>query len=602
MNLLHNPGVNQGVSRRSHAGRAAVPSSRKKLAVLLCGLLVALAAGGAFLAWARSPGTRLDSISRMLHGQSPFNPDAVKSSEYSGVPTVGTFITEQRTGWNGRSCNGTVIPSPGHNLIATAAHCIASYDGVHGLRFAPQWHDGKAPFGTFPFLPGRTYTDPRYLQGRSGYRKEPWDLDVAFVTVGPNEKGQQVQDAVGGYNKISFDAPPTNDTTVIGYPARLKYPIHCRAKSSPFKTEYQQIACAGFTGGTSGAPWFTDWDARSSTGTLIGVLGGYMRGGNSSDLEYGTRFGPDIAALYHEAAAGLPQSSAGGMGGPARWRGAAGIASGDLSAGGHAKVDDLVARFKDGSVRVFRGNSGGGFHPGVLVQGPNAVWRNVTAFTVGDFGGGGHHSDVLAVQKDGSVLLYRDAHARPGGLGRPELLQGPDPAWAGVRAVAAGPFAGGRYANQLLAVGADGTVTLHGGVGTRQGALASGTVLGGPSKEWRTVRSLAAASLPYNGGTKKHADGTLLALFGNGAVKAYAGLSAKHGSPAKGALLARPNPERSHLVGIAAGRWIGLKPAGHIPDDLVALWRNGAVVMHQNMNLRGFVREFQLVAPAKPAF
>ena len=36
----------------------------------------------------------------------------------------------------------------------------------------------------------------------------------------------------------------------------------------------------GDTGGTSGSPWVRNFNARTGTGTIVGVIGGYQQGGD----------------------------------------------------------------------------------------------------------------------------------------------------------------------------------------------------------------------------------------------------------------------------------------------------------------------------------
>ncbi|MGW2607604.1 hypothetical protein ACWC4A_24720, partial [Streptomyces mirabilis] len=56
-----------------------------------------------------------------------------------------------------------------------------------------------------------------------------------------------------------------------------------------------------FEGGTSGSPWLTDYDPKSHTGTVIGVLGGHEGGGDENDVSYAAYFDNDIAKLYQHA-------------------------------------------------------------------------------------------------------------------------------------------------------------------------------------------------------------------------------------------------------------------------------------------------------------
>jgi hypothetical protein len=47
----------------------------------------------------------------------------------------------------------------------------------------------------------------------------------------------------------------------------------------------------------------TKFSARSHTGTIVGVIGGYQQGGDTPSVSYGVRFGPAILRLYRQAVA-----------------------------------------------------------------------------------------------------------------------------------------------------------------------------------------------------------------------------------------------------------------------------------------------------------
>ena len=64
-----------------------------------------------------------------------------------------------------------------------------------------------------------------------------------------------------------------------------------------------RFPCQGFAGGTSGSPWIVRPSSRSLTGTIIGVIGGYQQGGDTSDISYSPYFGGDIQRLYQRAVA-----------------------------------------------------------------------------------------------------------------------------------------------------------------------------------------------------------------------------------------------------------------------------------------------------------
>ncbi|MGO9218671.1 MAG: hypothetical protein ACLP5E_13050 [Streptosporangiaceae bacterium] len=63
-----------------------------------------------------------------------------------------------------------------------------------------------------------------------------------------------------------------------------------------------RFACGGYTDGTSGSPWVTDFDRRTRAGTIVGVIGGYQRGGDNPAISYSSYFGPAVQHLYQQAA------------------------------------------------------------------------------------------------------------------------------------------------------------------------------------------------------------------------------------------------------------------------------------------------------------
>jgi hypothetical protein len=59
--------------------------------------------------------------------------------------------------------------------------------------------------------------------------------------------------------------------------------------------------CAGFTDGTSGGPFLARPRGRSGFTAVIGVIGGYQRGGRLAGVSYSARFLRNVAALYRRA-------------------------------------------------------------------------------------------------------------------------------------------------------------------------------------------------------------------------------------------------------------------------------------------------------------
>ncbi len=184
-------------------------------------------------------------------------------------------------------CSAGVVDSPEGNLLVTAAHCMGA--GVGGLYFAPGYHDGKAPYGVWKL--DHVTMDPRWTRGQ-----DP-DLDVAFATVTPPH-GRSLQSTVGSY-RLGTGLDATGPVRLTGYPAALDAPLTCVNRISAVSDSQLRISCAGYSGGTSGSPWVT------ADHVVMGVIGGYQRGGNTANVSYSPWFGDDIAELYEQAIAGV---------------------------------------------------------------------------------------------------------------------------------------------------------------------------------------------------------------------------------------------------------------------------------------------------------
>jgi V8-like Glu-specific endopeptidase len=197
-------------------------------------------------------------------------------------------------------CTASVVASPGRDLLVTAAHCLSSGNGA-GYRadivFIPDYRDGQAPLGVWTAK--RLLVAPGWLQSA-----DP-DLDVGFVVLEPHD-GKNIQDMVGA-NKLAVDSGYSYPVRVTGYPDSVDAPVTCRNLTSEFSLSELQFDCGGFTGGTSGSPWVTRFDAHNRTGTIVGVIGGYQEGGDTAAISYSSYLGTAIRRLYAEAqAAGSP--------------------------------------------------------------------------------------------------------------------------------------------------------------------------------------------------------------------------------------------------------------------------------------------------------
>src|SRR5580692_4171982 len=143
---------------------------------------------------------------------------AKRGIPFSGTAAVGALFTRKATGKLGSHfCTASVVNSPGENLLITAAHCMArrSLGPTTGVVFAPGYHNGKFPHGTWTIT--ATYVNTGWER-----HQNPND-DVAFLVAG--RPGTHIQRHTGA-ETLMTDEPP-QVVQVIGYPDRTNEPITC---------------------------------------------------------------------------------------------------------------------------------------------------------------------------------------------------------------------------------------------------------------------------------------------------------------------------------------------------------------------------------------
>ncbi|MGW4508185.1 trypsin-like peptidase domain-containing protein [Streptomyces sp. NPDC004436] len=231
--------------------------------------------------------------------------------DFNGVPVVGRMFLVK--GGGSYFCTASVVASPGRNLIITAAHCLLGADAQQ-VAFVPQYTRAKPrPFGMFPVVRdaskrSRIWIDPRY---RSQGVNRAAGLDVAFAQVAPGAKGLRVQDVVGANRLVTGAGYAHSRVTLIGHPSTAARPRVCTNRTTKFTSadpkipgSFLRIACTGYPGGTSGGPFLARYDARTGTGDVVGVIGGWKTGGDKPDTSYSSYFGADVRKLYEKAVAG----------------------------------------------------------------------------------------------------------------------------------------------------------------------------------------------------------------------------------------------------------------------------------------------------------
>ena len=210
------------------------------------------------------------------------------------APRVGALFTHDANG--NHFCTASVVASPGHDLLMTAAHCINGGNGggyQADIVFIPDYQDGAAPFGVW--TPRKLLVAPQWASSA-----DP-DFDVGFVVLQPLD-GKNIQEVLGA-NQIGFDAGFDHVVRVTGYPSSANAPVTCMNQTSQQSARQVRFECGGFFDGTSGSPWVTGFDPRTRTGTIVGVIGGYQEGGDTDAISYSAYLNGDIRQLYDQAAA-----------------------------------------------------------------------------------------------------------------------------------------------------------------------------------------------------------------------------------------------------------------------------------------------------------
>jgi V8-like Glu-specific endopeptidase len=232
----------------------------------------------------------LTATARRSTGDDPGTPAAQTR------PSIGALLTV--TAAPTQVCTAAVIDSVAGDVIVTAAHCVSGSTGA--LMFAPGYHPGDAPFGTWTVT--GIYVAPEWQA-----HADP-DADYAFLVVSPspnNHLDEPVEHAVGG-DRLGTAPTLGQHVTVAGYPiARAGKLIACDTIIERAQ-EYLKILCGGFADGTSGSPILQGADPVTGLGTVTGVIGGLDAGGCSPDVSYASPFTAVTEQVFARAAAKSP--------------------------------------------------------------------------------------------------------------------------------------------------------------------------------------------------------------------------------------------------------------------------------------------------------
>ncbi|MDH3308383.1 MAG: trypsin-like peptidase domain-containing protein [Acidimicrobiia bacterium] len=216
-------------------------------------------------------------------------------------------------------CSGSLVTEGAgdRSVVLTAAHCAfdeANSRFATNWMFIPNYDADPAPLNTSgTFCAGTSYGcwTARALVVHDGYASQPAfndqavRYDFAFAVLNEGGHDSQTQADSLGSQPIDFTGDALGaDTYAFGYPAAKKYKgndlVYCRdgLGFDPFNSnETYRIDC-NMTGGSSGGPWFDDFDEAPGTGTLTSVN---SYGYTGVTAMHGPMFNGSTEALYTEA-------------------------------------------------------------------------------------------------------------------------------------------------------------------------------------------------------------------------------------------------------------------------------------------------------------
>jgi V8-like Glu-specific endopeptidase len=212
------------------------------------------------------------------------------ANSFDGIPTVGPIFRGTLTGRH--SCTGSVLSSPGHDLVLTAAHCVSGT--AAGWLFAPGYDAGATPYGVWTVV--HAYVDPSWTANQDPQH------DYAILQVAHQQQGRRsvgIEDVTGG-NRLGLAPRSGEQITDVAYNAGVDdQPIEC-AVPVYYTDGYPSFNCHGYVGGSSGSPWIS-----SIPGTHIsfvrGVIGGLHQGGCYEYTSYSSAFSSDVYRLLVRA-------------------------------------------------------------------------------------------------------------------------------------------------------------------------------------------------------------------------------------------------------------------------------------------------------------
>jgi V8-like Glu-specific endopeptidase len=236
----------------------------------------------------------------VLKGSSQVVPAALPSggADWTGAGLVNTTAGRVFFTYQGRqaSCSGNAVTSGNKSTVITAGHCVKLDGAFHtNWVFVPGYNNGNAPFGTWTAR--ATMATPQWVAS------EDINYDVGAAVVN-QLNGQSLTDVVGGQG-VAFNQPRGQNMYAFGWPAASPYDgtkmVYCSGPTfNAFISDGIGMTC-DMTGGSSGGPWFLQFDEATGTGVVNSV--------NSYKINlislwmFGPYFGADAQNVYNTAQA-----------------------------------------------------------------------------------------------------------------------------------------------------------------------------------------------------------------------------------------------------------------------------------------------------------
>ena len=208
-------------------------------------------------------------------------------------------------------CSGSTVDDSSNStsMILTAGHCL--YDDAANA-FATNWlfvpnYEASETFDCDAAIYGCWTADA--LVTTTAWAGSDFNHDYAFAIVGPGgHSGEALQlDAVVGTQSIAFNQSHPATVHSFGYPHASPYDgqdlIYCDGLDVVDgwggSTDFG-LKC-DMTGGSSGGPWFLDFNEGSGTGTLTSVNSFKYTAGKYKSYMFGPYLGSYAESTYNAA-------------------------------------------------------------------------------------------------------------------------------------------------------------------------------------------------------------------------------------------------------------------------------------------------------------